>query len=215
MTTTGPPSCVSRRRGRGATPGACVARSVRQPHSRSASPRSQRTYRLRTSDSVKVRSWVWVCTTVTLGGSTRTGPSRDETGPFCAGSPGWTRTNNPPVNSRMLCQLSYRGSVQRAHISKVDVPVQIGLSLGGSGRPDLLLGGGEGLPGRPLDLRVLRVDTGVVLEEPHHRPVAARGPAGDHPHAAAALEGDVPLEDDARRHPLPDQLQQPARLLDR
>src|SRR5262245_11479254 len=29
-------------------------------------------------------------------------------------SPGWTRTNNPPVNSRMLCQLSYwgkRGSV--------------------------------------------------------------------------------------------------------
>ena len=26
-------------------------------------------------------------------------------------SPGWTRTNNPPVNSRMLCQLSYRGRV--------------------------------------------------------------------------------------------------------
>jgi hypothetical protein len=26
-------------------------------------------------------------------------------------SPGWTRTNNPPVNSRMLCQLSYRGTV--------------------------------------------------------------------------------------------------------
>ena len=26
------------------------------------------------------------------------------------GSPGWTRTNNPSVNSRMLCQLSYRGS---------------------------------------------------------------------------------------------------------
>ena len=24
-------------------------------------------------------------------------------------SPGWTRTNNPSVNSRMLCQLSYRG----------------------------------------------------------------------------------------------------------
>ena len=28
-----------------------------------------------------------------------------------SGSPGWTRTNNPPVNSRMLCQLSYRGSL--------------------------------------------------------------------------------------------------------
>jgi hypothetical protein len=25
-------------------------------------------------------------------------------------SPGWTRTNNPSVNSRMLCQLSYEGS---------------------------------------------------------------------------------------------------------
>jgi hypothetical protein len=25
------------------------------------------------------------------------------------GSPGWTRTNNLPVNSRLLCQLSYRG----------------------------------------------------------------------------------------------------------
>jgi hypothetical protein len=28
-------------------------------------------------------------------------------------SPGWTRTSNPPVNSRMLCQLSYRGSLSR------------------------------------------------------------------------------------------------------
>ena len=27
-------------------------------------------------------------------------------------SPGWTRTNNPPVNSRMLCQLSYRGTAE-------------------------------------------------------------------------------------------------------
>ena len=25
------------------------------------------------------------------------------------GSPGWTRTNNPAINSRMLCQLSYGG----------------------------------------------------------------------------------------------------------
>ncbi len=25
------------------------------------------------------------------------------------GSPNWTRTNNLPVNSRLLCQLSYRG----------------------------------------------------------------------------------------------------------
>ncbi len=33
-------------------------------------------------------------------------------GTISVSSPGWTRTNNPPVNSRMLCQLSYRG--QRA-----------------------------------------------------------------------------------------------------
>ena len=25
------------------------------------------------------------------------------------GSPNWTRTNNPSINSRMLCQLSYGG----------------------------------------------------------------------------------------------------------
>ena len=36
------------------------------------------------------------------GRSRRTDPVR--------GSPGWTRTNNPSINSRMLCQLSYRGS---------------------------------------------------------------------------------------------------------
>ena len=28
-------------------------------------------------------------------------------------SPGWTRTSNPSVNSRMLCQLSYRGLLSR------------------------------------------------------------------------------------------------------
>src|ERR671916_1049818 len=28
-----------------------------------------------------------------------------------SGSPGWTRTSNPSINSRMLCQLSYRGKV--------------------------------------------------------------------------------------------------------
>src|SRR5206468_451292 len=38
----------------------------------------------------------------------RSGVRRSERRDFS--SPGWTRTNNPPVNSRMLCQLSYRGS---------------------------------------------------------------------------------------------------------
>jgi hypothetical protein len=29
------------------------------------------------------------------------------------GSPEWTRTTNPAINSRMLCQLSYGGPVAR------------------------------------------------------------------------------------------------------
>ena len=33
--------------------------------------------------------------------------------PAVLDSPGWTRTNNPPVNSRMLCQLSYRGTAEK------------------------------------------------------------------------------------------------------
>ncbi len=37
------------------------------------------------------------------------GPHHTDAG-LRGGSPGWTRTNNPPINSRMLCQLSYRGS---------------------------------------------------------------------------------------------------------
>ena len=39
------------------------------------------------------------------------GPVRCGPGPLVCGSPGWTRTNNLPVNSRLLCQLSYRGMV--------------------------------------------------------------------------------------------------------
>ena len=39
------------------------------------------------------------------------GPSLQGPPPY---SPGWTRTNNPPVNSRMLCQLSYRGTALAA-----------------------------------------------------------------------------------------------------
>ena len=43
--------------------------------------------------------------------------ARRKPGPFCvsagqtrlAGSPDWTRTSNPSINSRMLCQLSYGG----------------------------------------------------------------------------------------------------------
>jgi hypothetical protein len=46
------------------------------------------------------------------------------TGPLTCidGSPGWTRTNNPPVNSRMLCQLSYRGSCAAQASKAVHTP---------------------------------------------------------------------------------------------
>jgi hypothetical protein len=30
------------------------------------------------------------------------------------GSPDWTRTSNPLINSQMLCQLSYQGSAELA-----------------------------------------------------------------------------------------------------
>ena len=33
-------------------------------------------------------------------------------------SPGWTRTTNPSVNSRMLCQLSYRGPLSRLYLRR-------------------------------------------------------------------------------------------------
>src|ERR671916_3304164 len=39
------------------------------------------------------------------------GPWR-ETRAVPPSSPGWTRTSNPSVNSRMLCQLSYRGMLR-------------------------------------------------------------------------------------------------------
>src|SRR5215213_9927306 len=46
------------------------------------------------------------------------GPWR-ETRTVPPSSPGWTRTSNPSVNSRMLCQLSYRGMLQmRLYVSR-------------------------------------------------------------------------------------------------
>ena len=63
------------------------------------------------------RSTPWAGATeaqdTTTPSRTAKGPTSMTSGPS-SGSPDWTRTNNPPVNSRMLCQLSYRGSlVQR------------------------------------------------------------------------------------------------------
>ena len=47
-------------------------------------------------------------TTSALSARTESPPPQPR--PDTVSSPGWTRTNNPSVNSRMLCQLSYRGS---------------------------------------------------------------------------------------------------------
>lgn len=63
-------------------------------------------------------------------------------------SPNWTRTNNPSINSRMLCQLSYGGSVlvTGSHAGYRDLtlvrlypPDQIGRSGNVRGRPDRLI----------------------------------------------------------------------------
>lgn len=60
------------------------------------------------------------------------GPSRKLFTVSClgAGSSGWTRTSNPPVNSRMLCQLSYRGR-QPGKCSRALRAPPRGLSTGG------------------------------------------------------------------------------------
>jgi hypothetical protein len=58
---------------------------------------------------------------------TRRCTSRCSTVNVC--SPGWTRTTNPSVNSRMLCQLSYRGSLACAgagHATRDDSSVRDG-----------------------------------------------------------------------------------------
>lgn len=41
-----------------------------------------------------------------------------------AGSPDWTRTSNPLINSQMLCQLSYRGSLARVETLADGAPGQ-------------------------------------------------------------------------------------------
>ena len=47
-------------------------------------------------------------------------------GAALVGSPGWTRTNNPPVNSRMLCQLSYRGSSAPSSAATANISKRLG-----------------------------------------------------------------------------------------
>src|SRR4051812_30135954 len=101
------------------------------------------------------------------------------------GSPGWTRTNNPPVNSRMLCQLSYRGSLlsDRHHSNRE------GWSLNQFG-PRLL----QGLAGERAHAGVVGVEALVVLHEPANLAPGGR-PASDHVEPLAPAYDGASLED--------------------
>ena len=77
------------------------------------------------------------------------------------GSPGWTRTSNPSVNSRMLCQLSYRGSIAPGKVSNT----LLGLLNRWRPRPGL------------ISARTLRRRRGPRRARPP-RPRRPRGPPG-------------------------------------
>ena len=79
---------------------------------------------------------------------------------FSQRSPGWTRTNNLPVNSRLLCQLSYRGMVQRGQtVAKGHAPPEIADRSGGlsdrcspqRSRSSLLLSTAEWMPSDSME----------------------------------------------------------------
>ena len=98
--------------------------------------------------------------------------------PFCCCSPGWTRTNNPPINSRMLCQLSYRGSlVQRGEtLASPDTAGEIRAGRRRDGPARAPRWPRHGPPGRRgRRPRRTRRPTG---QHPHRRVHGARSPAG-------------------------------------
>ena len=155
---------------------------------------------------------------LTAGASTAGRPRDAETGRSrgtdpVRGSPGWTRTNNPPINSRMLCQLSYRGSLEPAQISKRDRGVanrepprrsaSVEADVGPRPRP--------GRPRRPPGRRGRRGRCPRRTRRPSctSRSPAGR-PSGDHAYAAACRRsGTCRCEQHAGRDPLADQLEQP------
>ena len=114
----------------------------------------------------------------------------------------------------MLCQLSYRGSrAARRNISKGPRGRRGNQGQGPTSSRRRLRAPRAAAP--RATARVLGVDALVELVDPSaHRPARGR-PAGDHPDARDAPDGDVPLQHHAGGHPLADQLEQPARLLDR
>src|SRR6478752_414156 len=127
-----------------------------------------------------------------------------------SGSPGWTRTNNPPINSRMLCQLSYRGSRPQTLATRRRV------AKSGSGRvvADLGLGLAQGKVGHGHHLGVVRVEAAVVGVHPGDGS-ADRAAAADHGEAERVADGYATLQHDAGGHPLADQLEEECRVLHR
>ncbi len=70
-------------------------------------------------------------------------------------SPNWTRTNNPSINSRMLCQLSYGGMTDEHYQGQ-------GQPLDPEGRSQFR----EGAIGTSRDVGICRVTVGVKFQQP-------------------------------------------------
>lgn len=77
-------------------------------------------------------------------------------GPLPCCSPDWTRTSNPPVNSRMLCQLSYRGPSSPDWTRTSNLPVNSRLLCQLSYRGLLRVPRPRPRPGFPEGVRSLR-----------------------------------------------------------
>src|SRR5690606_12868187 len=147
---------------------------------------------------------------------------RDDEGPdpgqdpaLRARSPGWTRTNNLPVNSRLLCQLSYRGMVTRR--------AQRGLTVANRAAPERIRWSGVATQGQPhlitqLDprdrdlpgqLRVVRTGAATedhLVDQLTGVEVLADGDAC----LAPRTQVDLPGQHHTRLHPLPEDVRQPS-----
>ena len=134
-------------------------------------------------------------------------------GPSARCSPDWTRTNNLPVNSRLLCQLSYRGMLLRNHskasapsrnrVRRVagDVPTSLRDAVRDPSEPHLGAQPGHPLGGLASHLRVAEV--GALARDRLLQQGAAGEVLADHDaHRAAPGGAELVGEHDARLEPL-------------
>ena len=125
--------------------------------------------------------------------------------PDCAsgdGSPGWTRTNNIPVNSRTLCQLSYRGSRWTRNRDLIKEPGRGRTPAGARPAPR------RRPPARPGCASSAPPEGGVPLD---HRFGRRQVPAPVEHHAPFPGHRQEPFDHDAGGDPFPEHLRQPAR----